>query len=613
MGIVRILQGRNMKNTKFEFLKKQLKGNYIYLAGAMVFIIAGSFFTFLGPRLIGVAVDSVIGDKPFDLPAMVVNWIEKMGGRQFFLEHIYVVVMIFCIIRLAEAGCEFARLYASNHLGENLGYNMRGALFEKLQGATYAYHKQIYTGDIIQRCSTDIDTVRNFVLEMADIVRVVCKIIIAYWFMAGISVSLSVISFITVPLISLFSIFFNSMIQKRFLAADEAEGLLQAGVQENLSAPRVVRAFGRQRYERDKFARENSAFSDMWIKVGDLLAWYWSTGDLLTVLQVVLVLSRGTYFAVSGQISAGQIISFMTYNSMLAWPIRSLGRIVGNMAKATVALGRINEVYSCPQEDYDSGIQMEIKGDIVFDNVSFSFGRHKIFDGLSFTVNRGQTVAILGPSGVGKSTILALLARFYTPDSGKITIDGVDINDINLHCLRRNVGIVLQEPFLFGKTVLENISITDDEPDVDRVVKSALIAQVHHSIESFEKGYDTPVGEKGVTLSGGQKQRVAIARTLYSRAKILCFDDSLSAVDSLTDANIRAGLKENLKGITTIIISQRVNTLMQADKILVLNDGKIVRQGTHRQLARQEGIYKEIVKIQSDIIRQTEQEAMANG
>ena len=602
-----------MKNTKFEFLKKQLKGNYIYMAGAMVFILAGSFFTFLGPRLIGVAVDSIIGDKPFDLPAMVVNRIENMGGRRFFLEHIYVVVLIFCIIRLAEAGCEFARLYASNHLGENLGYNMRGALFEKLQGATYAYHKQIYTGDIIQRCSTDIDTVRNFVLEMADIVRVVCKIIIAYWFMAGISVSLSVISFITVPLISLFSIFFNSMIQKRFLAADEAEGLLQAGVQENLSAPRVVRAFGRQRYERDKFARENSAFSDMWIKVGDLLAWYWSTGDLLTVLQVVLVLSRGTYFAVSGQISAGQIISFMTYNSMLAWPIRSLGRIVGNMAKATVALGRINEVYSCPQEDYDSGIQMEIKGDIVFDDVSFSFGRHKIFDGLSFTVNRGQTVAILGPSGVGKSTILALLARFYTPDSGKITIDGVDINDINLHCLRKNVGIVLQEPFLFGKTVLENISITDDQPDVDRAVKSALIAQVHHSIESFEKGYDTPVGEKGVTLSGGQKQRVAIARTLYSRAKILCFDDSLSAVDSLTDANIRAGLKENLKGITTIIISQRVNTLMQADKILVLNDGKIVRQGTHRQLARQEGIYKEIVKIQSDIIRQTEQEAMANG
>ncbi len=602
-----------MKNTKFEFLKKQLKGNYIYMAGAMVFILAGSFFTFLGPRLIGVAVDSIIGDKPFNLPAMVVNRIENMGGRQFFLEHIYVVVLIFCIIRLAEAGCEFARLYASNHLGENLGYNMRGALFEKLQGATYAYHKQIYTGDIIQRCSTDIDTVRAFVLEMADIVRVVCKIIIAYWFMAGISVPLSVISFITVPLISLFSIFFNSMIQKRFLAADEAEGLLQAGVQENLSAPRVVRAFGRQRYERDKFARENSAFSDMWIKVGDLLAWYWSTGDLLTVLQVVLVLSRGTYFAVSGQISAGQIISFMTYNSMLAWPIRSLGRIVGNMAKATVALGRINEVYSCPQEDYDSGIQMEIKGDIVFDDVSFSFGRHKIFDGLSFTVNRGQTVAILGPSGVGKSTILALLARFYTPDSGKITIDGVDINDINLHCLRKNVGIVLQEPFLFGKTVLENISITDDQPDVDRAVKSALIAQVHHSIESFEKGYDTPVGEKGVTLSGGQKQRVAIARTLYSRAKILCFDDSLSAVDSLTDANIRAGLKENLKGITTIIISQRVNTLMQADKILVLNDGKIVRQGTHRQLARQEGIYKEIVKIQSDIIRQTEQEAMANG
>ena len=196
-----------------------------------------------------------------------------------------------------------------------------------------------------------------------------------------------------------------------------------------------------------------------------------------------------------------------------------------------------------------------------------------------------------------------------TPDSGTITIDGVDINDINLHTLRQSVGIVMQEPFLFGKTILENISITDDAPDMDRVVHSTQIAQVHRSITNFEKGYDTLVGEKGVTLSGGQKQRVAIARTLYSGAKILCFDDSLSAVDSLTDANIRKELRRRIEGITTIIISQRVNTLMEADKILVLDQGRIVAQGTHSQLANQPGIYREIVKIQSDIIEQTRQEA----
>ncbi|MBQ8604204.1 MAG: ABC transporter ATP-binding protein [Oscillospiraceae bacterium] len=598
-----------MKKSKYDFLVKQMKGSWRYLLASVVFILTGSFFSFLGPKLIGVAVDSIIGNKPFELPQFMVEYIDRMGGRQFFLENIMVVIGIFAAIKITEAICEFSRLYASNHLSENLGYNMRQSLFERLQGATFAYHKSIYTGDIIQRCSTDIDTVRNFVLEMTDIIRVIAKIIIAYWFMAGISVPLALISFTTVPLVSRFSVFFNGKIQNRFLAADESEGRLQSYVQENLSAPRVVRAFGKQLQEREKFRTGNDEFSGMWMKMGNLLAWYWAIGDLLPVLQVILVVSSGTYFAVTGNITPGEIISFMVYNNMLAWPIRSLGRIVGNMAKATVALGRINEVYTADQEDYDSGVDMEIKGDIEFKNVSFSFGRQQIFENLSFTVPRGQTVAILGASGSGKSTILALLARFYDVDSGEITIDGINIKDINLHTLRRSVGIVMQEPFLFGKTIRENITITDADPDEEKMIKSTEIAQVHRSITNFEKGYDTVVGEKGVTLSGGQKQRVAIARTLYSGAKVLCFDDSLSAVDSLTDANIRKELHKRVEGITTIIISQRVNTLMEADKILVLDEGRIVQQGSHSQLASQPGIYREIVKIQSDIIEQTRQEA----
>ncbi len=599
-----------MKNSKYDFLKKQLKGNWGYLVAALVFILTGSFFSFSGPKLIGVAVDSIIGTAPFDLPGFLVEIIEKIGGREFFAGNMWVVIGVFIAIKITEAVCEFCRLYASNHLGENLGHNMRQSLFERLQSATFAYHKEIYTGDIIQRCSTDIDTVRMFVLEMTDIIRVISKIIIAYWFMAGISVPLSLISFTTVPLISVFSVYFNGKIQKRFLAADEAEGMLQARVQENLSAPRVVRAFGKQKQERDLFKKDNDEFSDMWVKMGSMMAWYWATGDLLTVSQVVLVLSSGTYFAVKGLITPGQIISFMVYNGMLAWPIRSLGRIVGNMAKASVALGRISEVYNAPQEDYNSGKSFDINGEIEFKNVCFSFGKQKIFENLSFKVPKGSTVAILGASGSGKSTLLALIARFYEADSGAITIDGVNIKDINLHTLRKNIGIVMQEPFLFGKTIKENISITDAKPDMDRIIKSAEIAQVHRSITNFENGYDTIVGEKGVTLSGGQKQRVAIARTLYSGAKILCFDDSLSAVDSLTDANIRKELHNRVKDITTIIISQRVNTLMEADNILVLENGAVSAQGTHQQLASQPGIYREIVKIQSDIIRRTRQEAL---
>ena len=600
-----------MTGSKYDFLKKQMKGNYGYLFSAVFFILIGSFFSFSGPKLVGVAVDSIIGTSPFDLPQFLVDIINNLGGREYFIQNIWIVICVFIAIKLVEAFCEYSRLNASNFLGENLGYNMRQAIFERLQSATFAYHKGIYTGDIIQRCSTDIDTVRMFVLEMTDIIRVISKIIIAYWFMAGISVPLALISFTTVPLVSAFSIFFTGKIQKRFLAADEAEGELQSRVQENLSAPRVVRAFGKQKHERDVFEQGNNLFTDMWMKMGNLMAWYWAIGDLLPVLQVILVLSSGTYFAVKGFITPGQIISFMVYNNMLAWPIRSLGRIVGNMAKATVSLGRINEVYNAPQEDYEGGIDFEFKGDIEFKDVSFSFGKQKIFENLSFTVPVGQTVAVLGASGSGKSTILALLARFYTPDSGTITIDGVDIKDINLHTLRQNVGIVMQEPFLFGKTIKENISITDKQPDMEKIIKSTEIAQVHRSITNFENGYDTIVGEKGVTLSGGQKQRVAIARTLYSGAKVLCFDDSLSAVDSLTDANIRKELHKRVEGLTTIIISQRVNTLMEADKILVLDCGRIVQQGTHSQLASQPGIYSEIVKIQSDIIERTRQEAKA--
>ncbi len=598
-----------MKKSEYTFLSKMLRGSWKYVFLAVVFILISSYFSFLGPKLIGVAVDSVIGTLPFDLPAFAVAFIEKAGGRRFFLENILLVIALFVTIKLGEAGREYIRLRSSARLSENLGFSMRQAIFEQLQAATFEYHRSIYTGDIIQRCSTDIDTVRNFVIEMTDIVRVAAKIVIAYRFMAAISVPLSLVSFITVPLISLFSVYFYGKLQVRYTEADEAEGRLQTRAQENLSAPRVVRAFGRQKQELESFSAQNDEFASMWINVGTLMAWFWSTGDLLTVLQVVTVLVRGTFFAVRGSITSGQIITFMVYNGMLAWPIRSLGRIVGNMSRATVALRRINEIYVCDTEDYSEGLDEVPDGDIEFRDVCFSFDRQRIFDGLSFTIKRGETVAVLGSSGSGKSTILSLLARFYEPESGSITIGGVDIRDINLHALRRKVGIVMQEPFLFSRSIRDNICITDDVPDEERMVSCAGIAQVDRTIRSFPMGYDTVIGEQGVTLSGGQRQRVAIARTLYAGADILCFDDSLSAVDSLTDANIRKELRKHISDLTAVIISQRVNTLKDADRILVLDGGRIVRQGTHEELVAAGGIYAEIVRIQSEILLRTEMEA----
>ena len=379
--------------------------------------------------------------------------------------------------------------------------------------------------------------------------------------------------------------------------------------QENLSAPRVVRAFGRQKWELERFRVQNQEFTDRWVKVGDLLAVFWAGGDILTVFQVILVLCASTFFAVKGEVTTGDMVSFMAFNGMLSWPIRSLGRIIGDLSKATVALGRIAEITDAPLEDYESGVPFSFEKEIVFEDVHFAFDKHVIFDGLSLTIKKGQTVAVLGASGSGKSVMLALLCRFYTPQSGRITIDGVDINDINLKQLRRNMSLVMQEPFLFSKTIRENIAITDRTADSEKVEYSAKIACVHNSIMNFRDGYDTIVGERGVTLSGGQKQRVAIARTIYTGAQVLMFDDSLSAVDAVTDRAIRANLAQYTKDTTCIIIGQRVNTLMQSDNIFVLDRGRIVQQGSHEELCKVEGIYREIVKIQQDIIEKTQAEA----
>ena len=597
------------KKRNFAYLLKQLKGSWGFIWAAMVFIILGAFFEFLGPKLIGVAVDSVMGTADFDLPAAVVQYIEKLGGRVYLQQHLYVLIGTFAVVAILTALCEMGRLYASHNLGENLGYNMRQSIFDHLQMASFGYHKSVRTGDIIQRCSSDIDLVRNFVVEFTQLTRVIAKIAIAYWFMFGISVKLAWISFISVPAISIFSVAFNKKISREFTYADEAEGDLQAMAQENLSAPRVVRAFGRQKWELERFQKQNQEFTDRWVKVGDLLAVFWAGGDILTVFQVILVLCASTILAVDGQVTTGDMVSFMAFNGMLSWPIRSLGRIIGELSKATVALGRIAEITDAPLENYTDGLPFKFEKEIVFEDVHFAFDSHVVFNGLSLAIKKGQTAAMLGASGSGKSVMLALLCRYYTPQKGRILIDGVDINDINLKELRKNMSLVMQEPFLFSKTIKENIALTDKTADMQKVENAAKIACIHDSIMSFRDGYDTIVGERGVTLSGGQKQRVAIARTIYTGANVLMFDDSLSAVDAVTDKAIRANLAQHTQNTTCIIIGQRVNTLMQADIIFVLDKGRIVQQGNHGYLSNVEGIYREIVKIQQDIIEKTQAEA----
>ena len=393
---------------------------------------------------------------------------------------------------------------------------------------------------------------------------------------------------------------FYKKISSRFQVADEAEGELTTCAQENLTGVRVVRAFGRERYEVDRFNRRNQRFSQLWIRLGKLLSIYWASGTLLTCLQVMVIILVGTVETVHGNMTLGAFLAFITYNEALAWPVRSLGRVLSDMSKAGVSLDRVGYILQAQEEQDVPEAQEATTGDIEFDHVSFGYEGQPVLRDVSFTIPAGSTFAILGGTGSGKSTLVHLLDRLYDLPEGQgtITIGGVDIRKMNRESLRRQIGLVLQEPFLFSQTIRENISATKPQATEEELRRAAAIACVDEAITEFPDGYETVVGERGVTLSGGQKQRVAIARMLVQQAPIMVFDDSLSAVDAQTDAKIRAALRESLGKSTVILISHRITTLMQADRILVLDGGRVADLGSHRELISRPGTYKDIYDIQ---------------
>jgi ATP-binding cassette subfamily B protein len=421
--------------------------------------------------------------------------------------------------------------------------------------------------------------------------------------MFSMNVTLSIVALVFIPLVILYSTIFFSSIRKKFRVCDELEGELTVAVQENLTGVRVVRAFGRERHELDQFDEKNEKYTGSWVRLGSTLGLYWGLGDLATGLQIISIIAVGAILASRDALTLGEFLVFVSYNHMLAWPVRAMGRILSDFSKTSVSTARIRDILDAEAEKPEpEGIQPDMRGDIVFENVSFSYGSEPLIKNLSFTIEGGTTFGILGATGSGKSTIAALLNRLYELEegSGRITIGGVDIRRIERSYLRRNVGVVLQEPFLFSKTIGENISIAAPGARLEEIRTSAAAAALDESVMGFQKGYDTVVGERGVTLSGGQKQRVAIARTLMMRPPVMVFDDSMSAVDLETDAKIRASLREVRGSATIIIISHRINTLLGADKILVLENGEIAELGTPEELMEKGGIFRRTYEMQSE-------------
>jgi ATP-binding cassette subfamily B protein len=591
--------------------------NWTHFLWALIATIMMVIIGFLTPLLLSEIVDSILGSEPFTMPDFLMNPINDLGGRDFLRQNLWIPALALILMNVVNGVFTFIKGRSSAIASENIARKLRNDLYRHLQHLPFAYHVKAQAGELIQRCTSDVDTIRRFLaVQVMEVVNTVLMVVIAMGILLPRSVPITLYSLILVPPLFCFATWFFKMVHKSFEVADEADGVLNAVLQENLSGVRVVRAFGQQEREVEKFDRVNNDLRKKNLRLNELLAIYWGGGDAISMTQTLLTLVVCIIYACNGWITVGTLIVFTSTLGMLLFPIRQLGRTLSDAGKAMVSMKRVQAIlHEEAEPDEPNAMKPDLHGDIVFDHVSFAYPDDNVpvLRDVSFTIPAGKTAAVLGGTGSGKSTMMYLLQRLYTPTSGKITIGGVDIQQIDRKYLRAHVGLILQEPFLYSKSIRENVGITAPEQEAERIEHAADIASASGFIAKADKGWETVVGERGVTLSGGQKQRIAIARTLLKDNNILIFDDSLSAVDTETDAQIRAALRHEQKDVTTLIISHRVTTLSQADLILVLENGQITQQGTHAELCSQPGLYQRINSIQNALEEELTQAKAAEG
>jgi ATP-binding cassette subfamily B protein len=502
----------------------------------------------------------------------------------------------------------------AGQVSEAIALRLKDFLFDHIQRLTFSYHDKMPTGELIQRVTSDIDAVRRFFAEQAiGLGRILMLFAINFTALMLLEWRLALFSVAVVPVIGVMSIFFFRRVESAYDAFQEQDGVVSATLQENLSGVRVVKAFARQDFEIDRFEKENHKKFSLGKAFMMLHAVYWPVTDTLTGLQMAAGFAVGALMVINDQITLG---IFVTYMAMLGWiinPIRELGRLIVQISTGLVSFDRIAGVVRNEREllGKDDPVPVnDLKGHITFEHVTFAYEAGKpVLNDISFEVPTGQTVALLGSTGSGKTTLMALLTRFYDYTEGSIKLDGVELREYPRHFLRANIGVVQQEPFLFSRSIRENITYgVQREVSDEEVYAAARAAAVHDVIMEFPDGYNTIVGEKGVTLSGGQKQRVALARTLLKNPRILILDDATSSVDTHTESEIREALETMMTQRTTFIIAHRIQSVMIADQILVMDKGRIVQRGTHEELMREDGIYRKTYEMQARIETELESE-----
>ncbi len=581
-----------------------------YLLATSALILA-TITSFSIPLVSQVAIDGVLTDGA-QTPALT-DWIVGWGGGAEYLRtHFYWFFVAIALLALTSGMFTYFRGQFAAAASERIARRLRDELYDQLERAHVRYLDDAETGDLVQRATSDVDTFRLFLrTQIVEIGRAVVMLSVPIPLMFALSPKMTLVAISFIPVIFAFSFFYFRRVKEQFLRVDESEGRLTSNVQENLTAVRVVRAFARQEHECEKFGARNREYRDLNAELYNQLANFWSISDFFCIAQLAVILTLGGVWVSRGELAPGTFFYFLAGVNMYLWPVRMSGRIFADLGKAQVAIGRISEVLNQEREDRDDQEAIAVEGRtprgepeplLRLERVGFAYQpSHPVITDVSFDLGSRETLAIIGPSGSGKTSIAQLLLRFYEPTSGRILFAGRPLRDWDRRELRAQLAVVLQEPFLFSKQIRENVRFGRPNASEGEIVAATEAAAIHASIESFDEGYETVVGERGLTLSGGQRQRVAIARALIAEPKLLLLDDSLSAVDNETESKILEVLERRRERHATILISHRLSTLKFADRILVLDRGRVAEYGTHAELVEGGGLYQRLWAIQDDV------------
>ncbi len=589
-----------------------MRGQRLRYVAAIGALLGATAFNYLVPLIGTVTIDYAVAGKPAadDLGAPLRILLALLGGPATLRAHLWLAPV--AMVLLTALGGVFAYLKGRDAATASAGIarRLKDTLYDHLNHLPARTHDRSNTGDLVQRCTSDVETLRQFLaVQVMELANAALLTAVAIPLMLALSPRMTAVSFALIGPLVLYGYIYFGRVRHVFKGVDEAEGALTGVIQENLTGIRVVRAFARQEFERRKFAGPNAAYRDRSLHLLRLMAWYWSLSDLVAMSQLGLTLLVGAHWITTGALSVGVLFAFLAYLGTMLWPVRQMGRILTEVGKTAVALKRIGEILDEPRESEPPAavLPATLRGAISVRDLHFSHaavagdGERGALNGLSFDVAPGETLAILGPSGAGKSTLIHLLLRLYDYTQGSIRLDGLELSGLPRPWVRRQIGTVMQEPFLFSKTLRDNIRLgRGDAPDHE-VAEAARAACIHDTILGFEEGYDTLIGERGITLSGGQRQRVAIARAILKHPPILILDDALSAVDSETETLIIDALRSRRGRATTLIIAHRLSTLTHADRILVLDRGRVIQNGNHADLAQVDGLYRRLWQIQTSL------------